>query len=215
MGLEDVVYIVDDDPIFSRHTSMTLSAAGYLPKTFTTGVEFLKQTTLSTPACVLMDIEMPDLGGQETQKALAARKFPIPVIFITSHPSVPLVVDTFRQGALDFLVKPIAKDALLAAVERAITSAREKLLLSGDQMQIRRKFDHLTPREVEVFRWILTGKPNKQIAEALKITERTVKAHRAMVMEKMDVHSVVELVRIADQIGLLEPVDNLVSAQDR
>lgn len=214
MGLEDVVYIVDDDPIFSRHTGMTLSAAGYVTKAFNTGVEFLKQTTLSTPACVLMDIEMPDLGGQETQKALAARKFPIPVIFITSHPSVPLVVDTFRQGALDFLVKPIAKDALLAAVERAITSAREKLLLSGDQMHIRRKFGHLTPREVEVFRWILTGKPNKQIAEALKITERTVKAHRAMVMEKMDVHSVVELVRIADQIGLLEPVDNLVPIQN-
>jgi RNA polymerase sigma factor (sigma-70 family) len=154
------------------------------------------------PGCILLDVRIPGLTGPELQDRLAERGFTLPIIFLTGHGDIPTTVQTMKAGAEDFLTKPVPKETLVAAIERAVarhqTTREQRDRLSA----LRALVATLTPREREVFERVVEGKMNKQIGHELGATERTIKAHRHKVMEKMRVQSLAELVSIAERLGI-------------
>lgn len=153
------------------------------------------------PACLLLDLQMPGLGGLELQRRLAADPAHFPVIFISGQGDIPATVQAMKQGAVTFLTKPFDQDEVLQAIGEAITLHRRQLASVSHVRDLRDRIDALTEREREVMAWVITGALNKQIAGELGIVEQTVKVHRARVMEKMHAVSVAELVRLCDAAG--------------
>jgi FixJ family two-component response regulator len=202
---QPIVRVVDDDASFRSAISRLLRAGGYAVQTFTSAAEFLERLDPHTPGCVLADLRMPGQSGLDLQALLAKADNPTPVIFLTGHGDIPTTVRAMRQGAVDFLTKPVQKQKLFDSVKRALArNAREReqrahLRALGDRL------DTLTPREREVVAHVVSGKLNKQIAADLGTTERTIKAHRAGIMKKLAVQSVAELVRLAQELGI-QPV---------
>jgi FixJ family two-component response regulator len=200
--LPSVVYIVDDDLSFKTAIRRRLQLAGYEVQIYSSAEQFMdQQPDDSRLGCLLVDVKMPGLGGPELQARLHEAGSTLPVVFVSAYNDINTVVQTVKAGAEDFLLKPVTSDVLLAAIERAIARHDVSRKLQSELNLLRAHVATLTPRERQVFGLLVQGKLNKQIAFALGPTERTIKAHRHMVMEKMNVRSVAELVLIAERLG--------------
>lgn len=198
-----VVYAVDDDSSFLRALSRMLRASGFRVASFKSVVDFLvhRRRYPDTPGCLLLDLQMPVVGGLALQKLIAKEEDPLPVIFLTGNGDVPSSVAAMKQGAVDFFTKPVSGDDLIPALRRAFdldARAREE---RRQLRMLQERYQKLTFREREVFALVVCGMLNKQIAFELGIRERTVKAHRAKVMAKMQARSIADLVRAADRLG--------------
>ncbi|HEY9454915.1 MAG TPA: response regulator [Bradyrhizobium sp.] len=197
-----MVYIVDDDVSFHTATRRRLQLAGYDVQVYSSAEQFLdQQRDDSRLGCLLIDVRIPGLGGRGLQAHLHEAGSTLPVVFISGDNDVETVVQTIKAGAEDFLIKPVTSDVLLAAIERAIARHDVSKKLLSELNLLRARVARLTPRERQVFDLLARGKINKQIAFQLGSTERTIKMHRHRVMEKMDVHSLAELILMAGRLG--------------
>ena len=199
------IRLVDDSPSFLTAISRLLRAAGYSVQTFLSAAEFLQHANDDTPGCVVLDLRMPGAGGMELQTALVKSGMRLPVIFLSGHGDIPTSVRAMRRGAVDFLTKPVKKEALFDAVQRALTIDASEREQRVRLRALRERYAALTPREREVMAHVVAGRLNKQIAADLGTAERTIKAHRAALMEKLHLHSVAELVRLAQELDV-QPV---------
>jgi RNA polymerase sigma factor (sigma-70 family) len=198
------VHVVDDDASFRTAMERRLKKAGYEVATYPSAQDLLDRLpSESVPGCILLDVRIPGLSGPELQDRLSELGSTLPIVFLTGHPDVPTTVRTIKAGAEDFLTKPVSSDELLQAVERAIAHHNATRSLKGTLDVVRSRIARLTPREREVFELVIRGKTNKQVASALGATERTIKAHRHRVMEKMQVQSLAQLVSVAERAGVL------------
>lgn len=196
------VYVVDDDPSVRKALERLLRSADYDAKTFASAPEFLDFTCPDTPGCLILDIKMPELSGLELQDRLSEKGISLPIIFITGHGTVPASVKAFKAGAMDFLQKPFKDAELLDAISRGIEKHRRLRREQKEMNALRTRLETLTPREREVFSLVACGLLNKQVAFDLGITEKTVKVHRAGVMQKMGAQSLADLVRFAEKLGI-------------
>ena len=195
------VLIVDDDLSFREAIERLVRTGGYAVQTFASAEAFLQYPPTDAPACVLLDLDMPGLSGLDLQRALAQVANPLPIVFLTGKGSISTSVQAMRAGAEDFLTKPTRKQLLFAAIERALARGAQEREQRARRRELRARFDPLTPREREVLAHILSGQMNKQIAGDLDTAERTIKAHRANLMAKLQVQSVAELTLLAHQAG--------------
>jgi FixJ family two-component response regulator len=200
-----MVFVVDDEPSVRKSLTRLLASAGYTVEVFASAGEFLAREPYAGPCCLVLDMRMPGLSGLELQETLAATGRRLSIVFVTGHVDVPMSVRAMKRGAADLLTKPFDDKDLLAAIQRAVTKDAEDLGEEARVAKIRERVARLSPRETEVFALVVTGMLNKQIAAALGIGEKTVKVHRARVMEKMRAGSLAELVRLADRVGVIVP----------
>lgn len=200
-----LIFLVDDDPSLRKSLTRVLTSSGYAVETFASARDFLAREPFHGPCCLVLDVRMPGVSGMELQDALAGRGRHMPIVFITGHGDISMSVQAMKKGAADFLTKPFDVEQLLDAVGRAVTRHVKELGDEGRAAGVRDLVGQLTPRELEVFALVVTGMLNKQIAAALGIVEKTVKVHRARVMDKMGAGSVAELVRLADRAGVVVP----------
>lgn len=196
------VFLVDDDASVVRALSRLLRASGHQISAFGSPQEFLACHDPATPGCVVLDLAMPGLNGLELQNALLASGSQRPIIFVTGHADVPSSVRAMKAGAVDFLTKPVNADDLLAAVGRAIERDRLMRQARAELQALGERLARLTPREREVMLLVVAGRLNKQIAADLGTVEKTVKVHRSRMMEKLEVRSVADLVRMTERMGL-------------
>jgi len=182
-----------------------LRAGGYVVQTFASAADFLAAIAPQATGCVVVDLRMPGQSGRDLQSVLATADNPMPVIFLTGHGDIPTGIHAMRDGAVDFLTKPVKKEDLFAAIERALARDAVERAQRARMRDLRDRFDQMTPREREVLAHVISGKLNKQIAFDLGTSERTIKAHRASIMDKLNVHSVAELVRLTEHFGI-EPL---------
>jgi FixJ family two-component response regulator len=204
------VLVVDDDASVRKSLERLLRAAGYEVSTFPSARELLAlgPDEGDAPCCAVLDVDLPGTSGIELQGELARRSAPIPIVFITGHGDIPMGVQAMKDGAVDFLPKPFDESDLLDAVDRAITRDVEIRERRREVRVARDLLARLTPREHEVLRGVIAGLLNKQIARRLGIAEKTVKVHRGRVMQKAEVSSVAELVRVAQKAGV-RPADRV------
>ncbi|RZN09821.1 DNA-binding response regulator [Bradyrhizobium genosp. SA-3] len=201
-----LVHVVDDDESFRTAIERRLKLAGYEVATYASAVELLDSAPDDEQVgCILLDVRIPGLSGPDLQARLIASGSMLPIVFLTGHADTPTTVRAIKAGAEDFLTKPISSEQLLDAIERALASQQTARAQRSRLDAFRGHLATLTQRERQVFDLIVRGRINKQIAHELGTTERTVKAHRHQVMEKMQVHSLAELVSIAERLGTLDP----------
>ncbi|XIA64144.1 response regulator transcription factor [Bradyrhizobium sp. TZ2] len=201
--MQGCVHIVDDDASFRTAMERRLTKAGYEVTTYASAQHLLDRLpSESAPSCLLLDVRIPQLSGPELQHRLSELGSTMPIIFLTGLPDIPTTVRAIKAGADDFLTKPVSSDDLLQAIERAITHHEVTRGLKSKLDIVRAHVSALTPREREVFELVIRGDTNKQVARALGCTERTIKAHRHRVMEKMQVQSLAELVSLAERVGI-------------
>jgi FixJ family two-component response regulator len=200
-----VVHVVDDDAGVRTGLCRLLEAVGYETRAYPSAGDFLLQDPGDAPGCVLLDVRMPGPSGLDLQQALARRQEPLPIVFLSGHGDIPTSVQAVKAGAVDFLTKPVKRETLLAAVQGALEQNAARRAEREELRELQARYETLTPREREVFAHVVTGKLNKQIAGEVGAAERTVKAHRAHVMEKMQVGSLADLVRVAGRLSLPEP----------
>jgi RNA polymerase sigma factor (sigma-70 family) len=194
------IFIVDDDPSVRQSTELLLKSVGFNVKTFVSAQDFLKANLQEDLGCLILDVRMPGISGLDLQEKLVSSKTPLPVIFITGHGTVPMSVRAMKAGAVDFLQKPFEEEDLLDAINRAITRQRERKSKKDEADELQQRLKALTAREYEVFSLLVTGMANKEIAHKLGTSERTVKAHRAQIMEKMNAGSLADLTRFAEKL---------------
>jgi len=199
---DHTVFVVDDDEAVRKAVSRLLRSAGISAAVFASPREFLAQYNPATPGCLVLDMAMPDLDGLQLQTALTEKGCILPIIFLTGHGDVSKSVQAMKQGAFDFLSKPVKDKDLLAAVRAALEKDAVARLEQAKLSEIRTRLDTLTPREREVLEHVVAGKLNKQIAGDMGIAEATVKMHRARVMAKMKAQSVAELARLTERSGI-------------
>ena len=196
------VFIVDDDASVRRALTRLLNAAGYPTEAFASAEDFLTHSHFDSPGCILLDVRMPGLDGLELQQALATGDRKLPIVFITGHGDIPMTVRAMKAGAADFLPKPCNAEELLQIIAQALSKSQREQNERTEIGEIRRRLSTLTPREDEVLRHVVAGQLNKQIAADLGIAEKTIKIHRARVMQKMGAGSLAELVGMAARIGI-------------
>lgn len=197
------IFIVDDDPSVLKGLKRLFKSKGYDVGTFASAQNFLRTNpSRKGPACLVLDMKMPGLSGLEMQEKLDQGEYDVPIVFLTGHGDIPMSVKAMKKGAIDFLSKPVDESDLLVAVEEALQKAAENLARQEENRHIKNLTQSLTPREYEILTYVITGLLNKQIAYALDISEKTVKVHRGRVMQKMNVDSVAELVRLAEKAGV-------------
>lgn len=197
-----LVYVVDDDPSVLRSVERLLRSEGYDLETFTSAQEFLDFQHPDTPSCLILDVKMPGLSGLELQERLTDKEISLPIIFITGHGTVPASVKAMKAGAVDFLLKPFSPTDLLETIAKALEKDRQAKQYERELKQLRERSKTLTPREYEVFGLVVSGMLNKQIAFDLGTTEKTIKVHRARIIEKMGAKSLADLVRFAEKLGI-------------
>jgi FixJ family two-component response regulator len=197
-----IVHVVDDDEGIRQATSRLLSAAGFTVRAYRNGNDFLASIDRASAGCIILDVRMPGRTGLELQSDLAVLEDPLPIIFLTGHGVIPDSVRAIQRGAVDFLVKPVDGPVLLEAVSRALARDAEDRRTRAHRRAIRERYDRLTAREREVFVHLIGGQLNKQVAADLSITERTIKLHRARILEKLEVDSMAGLARLAFDLGI-------------
>jgi FixJ family two-component response regulator len=198
-----IVVIIDDDASFRRSTERLVRSAGHKVRAFAGASEFLKAKRPDAPACVVLDVRMPGLSGLDLQKQLAKAGIRIPLIFITGHGDIPMSVQAMKAGAVEFLTKPFRDQDLLDAIEEALKRDRAARKDQAKLAELRGRYKMLTPREREVMALVVAGKLNKQIAADLHTVEKTIKFHRAHVMQKMSAASLAALVQMAGNLETL------------
>jgi FixJ family two-component response regulator len=204
--LPGLVLVVDDDASFRTAVERRLKLAGYEVETYSSSQQLLDRLAgVEEPGCILLDVKMPGLSGPELQSRLVELGSLLPIIFVTGHADTPTTVRAIKAGAEDFLTKPVSSEQLIDAIERAMVRCEFACRQRSKFNSLHALVATLTPRERQVFDLVVRGKINKQIAHELGATERTVKAHRHQVMEKMRVHSLAELVSNAERLGMLDP----------
>jgi FixJ family two-component response regulator len=195
-----IVHVVDDDESFRTAVTRLLRAAGHEVRSHASAGEFLLSLPVNRPGCVVLDVRMPGPSGLDLQEAFGRLSEALPIIFLTGHGDIPMTVRAMKAGAVDFLTKPVQRQVLLNAVRNALARDQESRRAREQDATLRARRETLTPREHSVFTLVVAGKANKEIAAELGTSERTVKAHRAQVMAKMQVTSLAELVHIADRL---------------
>jgi FixJ family two-component response regulator len=199
---KEMVFVVDDDPAVCTALKRLIRSVGMEALTFTSARDFLRATRPDVPGCLVLDVRLPDLSGLNLQEKLTEAKIDLPIVFITGHGDIPMTVRAMKGGALEFLTKPVKEQDLLEAIQRGIEQHRHQLAKRGKACNLQRRYDSLTPREREVFPLVTSGLLNKQIAAELGASEKTIKIHRARVMQKMKAESFAHLVRMAEKLGL-------------
>src|SRR5580698_358130 len=197
---EPIVFVVDDDRMIREGLQSLIRSVGLRVETFASAQDFLSAKRIDAPACLVLDVRMPGLSGLDLQLKLRDGDIQIPIIFITGHGDIPMSVRAMKDGAHEFLTKPVRGQDLLDAVHKAIATDRSLQQERQESKAIREKFDSLTPREKEVQELVVAGLLNKQIADQLGMSELTVKTHRAHVMEKTQADSLAHLVRMAEKL---------------
>jgi FixJ family two-component response regulator len=197
-----IVFVVDDDPLVRDSVADLLGSAGLAVQTFGSATEFLQAKRPDLPACLILDIELPDLSGLELQADLAKSGAEAPIIFLTGHGDIPKSVRAMKAGAMEFLTKPFRAQDLLEAVRQALARDGELRKQRSHSFELRKRFETLTPRERQVLMLVVQGLLNKQIAGELGTTEMTVKAHRGKVMRKMRAASLADLVRMGEMLQI-------------
>jgi RNA polymerase sigma factor (sigma-70 family) len=199
-----VVHIIDDDASFRNSTGRLLRACGYAVETYESAEQLLKRLPDDPPpGCILLDVKMPGVSGPELQTRLNGVASTLPIIFLTGHADIPTTVQVIKAGAEDLLTKPVAKERLVEVIELALAHSRTARDKHEQLDGVRNLVGKLSPRESQVFERVVRGKMNKEIARELGTTERTIKAHRHRVMEKIQVTSLAELVMLAERLGIL------------
>ena len=199
-----VVYIVDDDKSFRTSVRRLVEASGWRSAAFESGTEFLARLPTVEPGCVVLDLQMPGLDGLELQARLAEAAPALPIVFLTGHGDIPASVRAMKAGAEDFLEKSAPSHVLVAVIESAIDRCRQRSVEHDRIAAMQAMVASLTKREATVFDLVVHGKRNKQIAYELGTSERTVKAHRRSIMEKLNARSLAEIVSTAERLGLLD-----------
>jgi len=197
-----IVIIVDDDSSMRTMIARLLDSVGLKSISFSAPEEFLRTSPPDDPACVVLDVHMPGLSGLDLQRELAKAEHQLPIVFMTGHGDIPMTVQAMKEGAVAFLTKPFRNQDLIDAVRQALNVDREARKQRDQLASLRKRYESLTAREREVFALVATGLLNKQIALQLGTTERTVKAHRGVMVQKMEADSVADLVRMADKLGV-------------
>jgi FixJ family two-component response regulator len=197
-----IVFVVDDDLSVRRSTERLIRSIGLEVQTFTSAREFLKNPRPKGPACLVLDVRMPGLSGMDLQRELDRSEIHIPIIFITAHGDIPMSVRAMKAGAVEFLTKPFRSRSLLDAIRAAIDRDRAASNERYEIEALRQRYEQLTPREREVLLLVAAGLLNKQVAGKLATTERTIKFHRAHIMQKTHAESVADLVRMVEKLGI-------------
>jgi FixJ family two-component response regulator len=196
------IYVVDDEPAVLKAVGRLLRAANFNVITLSSSREFLAKYDHAAHGCIVLDIEMPDLNGLDLQRTLGSEGMGLPIIFLTGHGDIPKTVQAIKQGAVDFLTKPVDERVLIDAVRAAIAKDQVYWQARIEIAEINRRLATLTPREHEVLRHVISGRLNKQTAAELGTVEQTIKVHRGRVMEKLNVESLAELVKLAERAGI-------------
>jgi RNA polymerase sigma factor (sigma-70 family) len=207
---ESIVFVVDDDSSVRRAIKRLIESEGLQVELFGSAQEFLQGRRPDAPSCLVLDIKLPGISGLDFQRELAEAGIRIPIIFITGHGDIPMTVRAMKAGAVEFLTKPFRDQDLLDAIQVALERDRTRRHDESEIAVLKQRFDSLTPRETEIFRLVVTGRPNKQIAAELGTSEITIKVHRASVMRKMQAEYLADLVRMAGRLDL--PVGQLSSS---
>ena len=200
--LKPTVFVIDDDPSVLKSLARLLKSLGFYAETFASAELFLARKHYDGVGCIVLDVRMPGLSGMGLQDELSKADYSMPIIFITGHGNIPMSVQAMKRGAVDFLTKPFDDKELLQAVKKAIEKDRTAKAERTEVHDALKLIEQLTPREKEVFRYVITGMLNKQIALKLDIAEKTIKVHRGRIMEKLGVDSVADLVRLAEKAGI-------------
>ena len=195
-----MVFVVDDDISVRESLELLIQNEGWQPKTFASAQEFLDHRSAVVPSCLVLDLSLPGLDGLELQKRVAVERAEIPIIFITGHGDIPKTVEAMKGGAVEFLTKPFNDEVLLTAIRRALERSRLALAHKIELQELRDRYASLTPREGQVMALVVSGLLNKQVGGELNISEKTVKAHRGQVMQKMKANSVADLVKMAEKL---------------
>lgn len=191
------VFVVDDDQAMRNSLKWLIESVGVLVESFASADDFLANFESGRPGCVVLDVRMPGMSGLELQEHLVSQNIRLPVVIITGHGDVPMAVRAMKAGAVDFIEKPFNDEVLLDAIRRAIAFEERQRSEQSEHHEIQHRLSHLTPREREVMQMVTDGRSNKEIANALGVSAKTIEAHRARVMEKMQAGSLAELVRMA------------------
>jgi len=197
-----LVCVVDDDQSVRRGLGRLFKSAGYAAETFASAEDYLAREIFEGPICLVLDVRMPGVNGPDLQEVLESRGACEQIVFITGHVDVPTCTKAMKNGAVDFLLKPFDDGELIEAVKRALERGQEQLRKRRGRREARGLIDQLTPREFDVFRFVILGLLNKQIAAELNTAEKTIKVHRGRVMQKLRVTSVPDLVRISQRAGV-------------
>ena len=198
---DEIVFVVDDDARVREALGELLESLGWRTETFAAAADYLACPKPDLPACLILDVELPDVNGLEFQKQLSSDSHP-PIVFITGHGDIPSSVRAIQGGAVDFLAKPVGEVDLIAAVRAAIRRDREQRTTRAELAELMRRLSQLTPREREVLPLVVSGLLNKQAAAELGISEITLEIHRSKIMHKMEAASLADLVRIAEKLRI-------------
>lgn len=201
------VFVVDDDSSLRRALGRVLRGPGWNVEGFASAEAFLERLPFRGIGCVLLDVNMPGLSGPELQARLLSEGSTLPVVFLTGHGDIPTGIGAMKRGAVDFLTKPVDDETLLGTVAQAIDAHAQRGAHDRELGEARERFDRLSPREREVMQLVVAGLLNKQIADRMEISIKTVKVHRSRVMEKMEVRSVAALVHLCELAGITPPVE--------
>ena len=194
------VFLVDDDEAVRDSLALLMKSVALTSRSFASAGDFLAAYDPDSPGCLILDIRMPGMSGMELQQKLLDMRAKLPIIFITGHGDIPMAVEAMQRGAVDFIPKPFRDDELLDRINKALESDRKNRDSLVEREVIEERIEKLTPREKQVLELVVQGKANKVIAGDLEVSQRTVEIHRARVMEKMQVRSVAQLVRMVLQI---------------